>query len=305
MHRRVVFMGSKSAGLGCLRRLVALAPDRLVGVITLDDRADSRSALGGFATFAEELEQPLHVAKDRLHSENLLVELRPDLVFVLGWYWLIPKTVLDRVPGGFVGIHYSLLPKYRGSSPLVWQIINGEPTVGLSVFSFTETMDEGPIWAQIRVRLLESDYIADILAKLESKTEEVLADIYPGMLDGSLKPRPQRDEPATYGAARCPDDGLINWNQPARSVYNFIRAQSSPYPGAFTIYGGNKLPIWKADLLNTQYYGLPGQVVRVASEGVYVVCGDNHPLLLRTVSDQRPAQEVIRSVTTRLPSRLS
>ena len=301
MYERVVFLGSKSAGLRLLERLHFVNPERLVGAITLDDGADARSALDHLRQFTTEKRIPLHVARNRTHSEALLSELRPDLVFVLGWYWLLTKGTLDSVPGGFIGVHFSPLPKYRGTSPVVWQIINGENHIGLSVFSMTEGLDEGPLWLQAAIPLMETDYVADVLAKLEAETVQLISDLYPRISTGTSRPQPQDAGPPTYCAARLPSDGEINWSSPARSVYNFIRAQSSPYPGAFTWLGEEKLPIWKASLFREQYYGTPGQIAAISSAGVIVVCGDHHAVILHTVGANAQAQEVLHSVKLRFP----
>jgi methionyl-tRNA formyltransferase len=101
---------------------------------------------------------------------------------------------------------------------------------------------------------------------------------------------------------RTPEDGLIDWNKPSHSVYNFIRAQSEPYPGAFTIFEGKKLIIWKAHPSPITYYGTPGQVAKASHEGVYVICGDNTPLVCDFVEydgKKDTASKTIKSIKTR------
>jgi methionyl-tRNA formyltransferase len=279
--RRLVFLGSKGSGLRLLRAIREVAPDALAGVITIDDRMDSRSALDEYRAFGRDGSVPLEVAADRHQANALLLQLKPDLCVVMGWYWLIPAPVLESVPRGCVGIHYSLLPRYRGSAPLVWAILNGESETGYSIFSFTPGMDDGPIWAQGRVPIGPDDYIADVLARLDDESVTAFRRILPGMLDGSLVPRPQPTEGASYCGRRTPEDGRIDWHRPARELYDFIRAQSRPYPGAFTTFHGTRVHVWRARLdARPAGNASPGEVVRVEGGTPCVAAGDGRALVL-------------------------
>jgi len=302
---RVLFLGSKQLGLRVLQEIHSLSPESLIGVLSIDDRNDTRSVFTGFHEYAAEHALDLHVAKHRKDAERIVGDLQPDLCLVVGWYWLISSEALSAVPFGFIGIHNSLLPKYRGGSPLIWPIINGDKEVGFSLFSFTPGMDDGPIWLQGRVNVEDDDYISDVLKKLEDKTIEVLREHYINILNGTTTATEQDHQRATYCAQRIPDDGNINWQKPAKDVYNFIRAQSDPYPGSFTYLDGQQLTIWSARLFEAPYYGTPGQVARLSDDGVYVICGDHRAIVLQQVSQggQRGhARDFIKSIKSRLSS---
>ena len=300
--KRVLFIGSKPLGLRCLKKLYELKPSALIGVMTFDDRDDQRNAFDDICRFAAKQNIPIHIAKNRKDSESIIAEIEPEICFVNGWYWLIGNETLNLVPHGFLGLHNSLLPKYRGGSPLVWSMINGEKYAGYSIFSFTEGMDEGDIWAQEKAEIGPEDYISDMLAKLEEKAITKLDTIYPQILNGDLKPTPQNHSLATFCAMRTPEDGRIDWNWPAKRVFDFIRAQSEPYPGAFTFIDDKKIIIWRARLLDLTYYGTSGQVARVSPDGVLVICGDSRPLLITVAEIDRVKQDahkVIKSIKTR------
>jgi methionyl-tRNA formyltransferase len=302
--KRVVFLGSKTLGLRCLEKMYSLRPDALAAVITIDDRQDARSAYAGMEAFCGQKRIPHRVAKNLKQTGQFVQEAEPHLGFVCGWYQLLSQELLDVAQRGFLGIHYSPLPKYRGGSPLVWQIINGEPEVALSLFSFTAGMDDGDIWARARVPIGHSDTIADVAARLDERSLAVLDEKYLAILDGTLEPIPQDHSQATYCAPRQPDDGAIPWSSSAAAVYNFIRAQTHPYPGAFTWLSGEKLIVWKARMENIIFYGTPGQVARVSADGVYVVCGDNRPVVLERVEwkgQQEDASNLLKSVKIRFP----
>jgi methionyl-tRNA formyltransferase len=301
---RVLFLGSKALGLRVLQEMHALAPTSLIGAITIDDRADTRSTFAEWQEWAAREQVPLHIAANRKHAEQLVQELRPGLCFVVGWYWLIGAETLRAVPAGFLGIHNSLLPKYRGGSPLIWALINGEPEVGFSIFTFAEGMDDGAIWAVGKVRPEPIDYVADVLAKLEAETLRVVRLTYLDILSGRIEPKPQDHSQATYCAQRYPDDGVIDWSQPAGRVYSFIRAQSEPYPGAFTFLDKQKLTIWRARLDPRVYHGTPGQVARIDASGVTVIAGDNRALILEEVElngTRSRAEKVVTTIKTRFP----
>ena len=301
---RVLFMGSKPLGADVLREMHALSPGTLIGALTIDDRSDPRSAFDTIRDYCSESDVPCHVAANRRHAEELIREIRPDLCIVVGWYWLITEETLAEASGGFIGIHNSLLPAYRGVSPLVWSIINGEDVAGFSLFSFTVGMDEGEVWAQGSVPVGADDYVADVLGAITGEILKTFRRVYPSLLDGTAVSEPQDPGKATYCAARTASDGEIDWQQPARRIYDFIRAQSEPYPGAFTYFDGQRLTIWKARPFEPVYYGTPGQVARVDSEGVYVICGDNRALVLQEVGlagQRSTAASVIRSIRTRFP----
>jgi methionyl-tRNA formyltransferase len=300
---RVLFLGSKQLGLRVLREVHSLSPATLIGAVTIDDSSDTRTKFSDFQVFAKSHQVELSVASNRKHSEQIINELKPDLCLVVGWYWLISKPVLDSVPFGFVGLHTSLLPKFRGGSPLVWSIIKDEREVGFSFYSFTAGMDDGPIWARASVSVDEHDYISSILNKLEIKAIEVLRQIYPQLLSCSIEPIEQNHELATYYTRRFPSHGNINWHEPARAVYNFIRAQSEPYPGAFTHFQGEKLTVWRAALSRDNCIGQPGQVARRASEGVYIICGDDRAIILEEIQlggKRGKAGDFIKSVKGRM-----
>jgi methionyl-tRNA formyltransferase len=303
--KKVLFIGSKKLGLRCLQQMYSLGPEYIAGVLTTDDRDDRRCVLKDLEEFAAAKKIDFHIAGNNKETENVIKKISPDICFVVGWYRIIDKKTLQSVPNGFLGIHHSLLPKYRGGSPLVWAMVNGDKIVGTTMFSFAEGMDDGDIWAQEKVEIGQHDYISDVVVRLEEKAVSILKDKYIAILEGRIRPVPQEHEKATYCAQRTPEDGLIDWEKSAAEIYNFIRAQSEPYPGAFTFFNDGKLIIWRAHPDDRIYYGTPGQVAGRSGESVYVICGDNKPVVLETVEYEgvkSPAGSIIKSIKTRFKS---
>jgi methionyl-tRNA formyltransferase len=301
--KSVVFIGSKELGLAALREIRSLMPEVLTAGVTIDHTPDSRSKFGDFKSFTRDHGIKLCIAEDRKHSEMLVKSLQPDMCLVVGWYWLISKETLEQVPRGFLGIHNSLLPRYRGCSPLIWAILNEEQKVGVSLFSFTPGIDDGPVWGQKSINVQKDDYIGDVLRKLTLQTTEMLRECFIPILQGTMIPIEQDASRATYCAQRCPDDGNIDWHKSRDYIYRFIRAQSEPYPGAFTYLDTKLMRIWRAVPRDGDYFGTPGQIANVDEQGVYVICGDNKAIILETLEIEgrrEKAHLIIRSKKSRL-----
>lgn len=303
--QKILFIGSKQLGLNCLKAMHKISPKTLLAVLTFDDSSDTRSKYTDFGEYCNSNAIPFLTAKNRKDSEKIIEAQKPDMCIVVGWYWLVGSHVLKQVRHGLLGIHNSVLPKYRGSAPLVWGIINEEKRLGFSMFSFTEGMDEGDVWFEHDFELKEDDYISDVLQKLEKAAVVELNKHYLNIINQKLKPKVQNHQEATYCAQRIPSDGIIDWTQSAKQVYNFIRAQAKPYPGAFSMFKNEKLIIWRAKIKKETYYGTAGQVAQISSEGVFVICGDNKAIILEEVEylgeNQNPNQ-VFKSIKTRFVS---
>lgn len=301
---KVLFIGSKNIGLRALRTLHDVLPDGVAGAVTIDDSLDSRTAYQQLTAECSASGIPLVTLARGESLAETLDRFTPDLCLVAGWYRLVAPELLARVRHGFIGIHFSALPRYRGGSPVVWALINGEPEIGLSLFSFAAGMDDGDIWGQRILPAGPREHVGEVLARLEDAAITLLAEKLPAIVDGSATPCPQEHTGASYCVQRTRRDGEIDWRWPARRLHDFVRAQSEPYPGAFTYARGEPLTIWRARLEDTPCYGAPGQVARVTPEGVYVVCGDSRPLVVEVVQsagDERlPAAAALRSISQRL-----
>lgn len=258
MTARVAVLSSTEFGRRCVEEAVLNAPAcTLVGVLTTGqeipisyaprpiriatharfDRATRLAAcpvvtLEGRATTALTLE--------------ILRQWRPDLLLVLGWYYLVPAAVRQAAPLGCLGIHSSLLPKYRGGAPIPWAIINGEITTGVTLFHLEDEVDAGDIVAQRAVPIGPLDTCADVIASATDASVDLLTATLPALASGRAQRVPQLHQLATVMPQRSPADGLIDWSRDVTTVHNFIRAQTRPYDGAFTFVGRERLTIWAA-----------------------------------------------------------
>lgn len=292
MYNRVLFIGSKESGINLLRIMHRISGDTLIGCVTIEDSEDVRSKLDDYKELCGNEGIPLEILNGDYNLAGVISKYKPDLCVVMGWYYIISKDVIDMVEGGFIGVHNSLLPKYRGFAPLVWSIIEGDKRTGFSVFSFDEGMDTGKILYQEEIEIEEEDYIGDILRKIDMAVENFFEGHYMDIVSQKMELKSQLDMNVSYGARRTPLDGRIEWNRKAREIYNFIRAQSHPYPGAYTTYKNEIVVIWKSEIFPYPIYGTPGQIGLIEDNHIVVVCGYNTGLIIRNVEQNGKIYEI-------------
>lgn len=171
--------------------------------------------------------------------------LKPDIILVLGWYYKVPKEIRNIAKFGAWGIHASMLPDYAGGAPLVWAIINGETETGVTLFKLDEGVDDGDIIVQKNILIKESDSIKEVYAKATKTSKNILVKALKN-IENTKFIKQNRSKIKVY-PQRKPENGEIDLSKSSKELYDFIRAQSSPYPGAFIkTVDGKKLIIEKA-----------------------------------------------------------
>ena len=276
---RVAFIGASSFGLRCLEEVTRLPGISVVGVVTnpktfgisYSEKPVTNVLHADFVAWAAIRSLPCFAMQQTMNDKALLEWLRviePQLFVVVGWYHMLPRTIREIAPA--VGLHASLLPDYSGGAPLVWAMINGEKETGISLFQLADGVDSGPIYGQAREEIRPDDTIATLYSRIELRGLELLQNHLPKIADGTVIPWVQDESKRRVFAQRSPADGRICWQWDAEYIDRFIRAQTRPYPGAFTMLGGRKLTIWAASLRNHSVGEEPGFVARDGS--CYSVC---------------------------------
>jgi methionyl-tRNA formyltransferase len=210
---------------------------------------------------------------ERLRAvQEELEELRAEVGVVVAYGKLIPRWLLDLPPHGFLNVHPSLLPRYRGASPIPHAILNGDPETGVTVIRLTEELDAGPILAQERVPIGPQDTAGTLEARLARVAADLLLRTLQVLEQGEIHPRPQDASAATYCGKLTKEDGHIRWEEPAEQIERRIRAMD-PWPGAFTAREGRLLKIWRARVAAGEGSGRPGEIVGVTREGFVVATG--------------------------------
>ncbi len=196
--------------------------------------------------------------------------LKPDILFSFYYRDMVNKEVLDVPPNGCLNLHGSLLPRYRGRCPINWVLVNGESETGVTLHYMTPRPDDGDIVGQRRIPITDDDTALSLHRKAASAASALLDDLLPGLIDGSAPHTPQDKSQASYFDGRRPVDGKIDWNQPAATVRNLVRAVTRPYPGAFSHIGNRQCFFWSVCETNADS-GVPGTILSVAP--LTIKCG--------------------------------
>lgn len=311
---RLAFFGSTGFGLRCLEAAAAIPEVEVVGILTTPKKFAISYRPEGvtnvlhaeFGDVARTQNVPVLLLPQKM-TDPVVVETvsdwKPDLILVAGWYHMVPKSIRDLALT--IGLHASLLPDYSGGAPLVWAMIQGETRTGISLFKLGAGVDAGPLLGQAEEPIYFEDTIATLYARIEDAGVRLLAENLPKIVRGEATWVTQDESRRRIMPQRGPEDGRVDWSWSARRVYDFIRAQTRPYPGAFTFWQGKKLILWAASLPPAAVAGLlvggeqPGVAPHAATVGLPVVCGDGSVVMIHEVEyEGRPlaADEFCRAV---------
>ncbi|MFD3677113.1 methionyl-tRNA formyltransferase [Streptomyces sp. NPDC058613] len=273
---RVVMFGYQTWGHRTLQALLDSEHD-VVMVLThpKSEHAYEKIWSDSVADLAEEHGVPV-VIRNRPDDEELFTRLKesdPDIIVANNWRTYIPSRIFDLPRHGTLNVHDSLLPKYAGFSPLIWALINGESEVGVTAHMMDDELDAGDIVLQQSVAVGPTDTATDLFHKtvdlIGPVTVGALARIAAGERDFTKQDRSQ----ASFFHKRAEEDIRIDWNWPADVLERLVRAQSAPYPSAFTFHKGKRLEIVSAVVSQGRYGGTPGRIFYREGEGVAIVAG--------------------------------
>lgn len=296
---KLIFMGTAEFACPSLSALRAHPGFEVVAVVTQPDRPAGRHlALSPppVKVAAQQLGLPVW-QPERARDPAFLHQVQqcaPELIVVAAYGQLLPAALLAIPRWGCLNVHASLLPKYRGAAPIQWALLNDEPQTGVTIMKIDEGLDTGPILAQETVRIEPTDTAQTLHDRLAALGAELLVRTIPPYVGGQLAPKPQPAQGASYARKITKDDGLLDWTQPARAVWNRVRALN-PWPGAFTYLPVEPRPtaagpraepagagcgpaslrriiIWEAEPVEGPS-GPPGQVLQADKAGLVVACG--------------------------------
>jgi methionyl-tRNA formyltransferase len=220
----------------------------------------------------------------------IAAQAAPDFLFSFYFRHMLKRPLLELAKRGALNLHGSLLPRYRGRSPVNWAIIEGERETGLTLHYMDEKPDHGDLVGQRPIAITRDDTALSVTRKLAVAARELLRDVIPRLAAGSAPRIAQDHARASYFGARGPEDGTIDWQMPAERVRNLVRAVTDPWPGAFTSLRSRPLMIWWAEIVPLDRLRLPGEVFLGAS-GVPCVAAGEGALALSRVgwAGERPA----------------
>lgn len=243
---RVVFAGTPEAAVPSLEALVASRHD-VVAVITRPDAPAGRGRTLTPSPVAVAAEaHGIEVLKPAKPSDpefmDRLREINPQVVPIVAYGALIRREALDLPEFGWVNLHFSVLPSWRGAAPVQRAIMAGDEVTGATVFSLVEELDAGPTLGTITELIRDDDTAETLLARLADWGSKLLVDVIDHIEDGDISAIPQPDENVSYAHKLTTDDGRIEWNRPAFAINRHIRG-CTPAPGAWTTLGEQRVKI--------------------------------------------------------------
>ncbi|RKP54791.1 formyltransferase [Pararobbsia silviterrae] len=232
---RAVVFAYHNVGVRCLEVLLARGVDVAL-VVTHEDNPSENIWFGSVRAVAAEHGIPAITPADPKSSElfDAVRDARPDFIFSAYYRHMLPVELLALAPRGAYNMHGSLLPKYRGRVPVNWAVLHGETETGATLHEMTAKPDAGALIGQTAVPILPDDTAGQVFDKVTVAAEQTLWNVLPALLAGHAPRLPNEREKGSYFGGRKPEDGRIDWAQPAQQVYNLVRAVAPPYPGAFT-----------------------------------------------------------------------
>lgn len=280
MGLRAVFMGTAELACASLKALIDNPQFEIRVVVTQPDRPRGRNLkLQPTPVKETALAAGLPVWQPEQARDtgflNQLAALQLDLLVVAAYGQILPQAMLDLPRFGAVNVHASLLPKYRGAAPIQWAILNDEKETGVTIMKMAAALDAGDILSRCVVPILSEDDAVTLHNRVASAGARLLV---PTLLDytaGRIRPEPQLESESTYARKITKEDGRIDWKQPARTLWNRVRA-FTPWPGAFTLLAGGAKPrllkIFRA-AFEEGVHGQPGEILQADKSGLTVACG--------------------------------
>lgn len=289
------WIGFHVEGISTLRSLLErkLAVE---AVITLRPAlAAKRSGAADYPALCREFGIPVYEVANINDQEalDLLRKLQLDVAFVIGWTQIVRPEALSLARVGMIGAHASLLPHNRGRAPINWALIQGEKVTGNSLIWLAPGVDTGDIIDQMEIPITPYDTCASLYDRVADSNREMILRTIPKLLAGERPGQPQEHNGKPDLPGRRPEDGLIDWSFESNRVYDFVRALTRPYPGAYSWLEGRRWKIWQCALLPANYPPKmkPGQIIGPILSSVdhacgqVVACGSGAVALLELESD--------------------
>ena len=288
MNKKIVFMGTSNFAVPILKSLYQNGYP-ISAVYTQPPKKSNRgqqltkSPINSFSeNISLDVRTPLSL-KNNKEEELYLTELQPDIILVISYGQIIPKNLLNIPKHGFLNVHASLLPKWRGAAPIQRSIMNLDKETGISIMRINENLDEGPVCNQYSLKISEEMNSEELSEKLSLIASEKILDILDNIDDGNVEFKDQDHSKATYAKKIQKTEGKIDWNENSEKIIGKINGLY-PYPGAYFLFNGERYKILSAEKSSTQ--GKPGSIV---GENFEVCCGKGS---IKVLSIQREGKRV-------------
>jgi methionyl-tRNA formyltransferase len=280
MIKNVVFMGTPDFAVGTLQALIDSPHYEVKAVFSQPDKPKGRGKAMQMPPVKETalaagipVYQPVKIREPQWL--DVLNELKPDVIVVVAFGQIIPKTILELPEYGCINVHASLLPMYRGAAPIQWAVINGDKESGVTTMRMDTGLDTGDMILKEIVPLAPDETGGSLFDKLSAVGASLLIRTLEALEDGTATFTPQPEESTTpYAAMLTKQDGAIDWTRSAARIECQIRGLN-PWPSAYTRYKGKMLKIWGAQLTDRpQTTAAPGTIIEVTKTSLHVQTGD-------------------------------
>ena len=288
MYRKIVFMGTSHFAVPILKSLYQNGYPISV-VYTQPPKKSNRGQKlnkSPINLFSENISLDVRTPqklKNNNHEEEYLSKLNPDLIIVVSYGQIIPKNLLNIPKYGFLNIHASLLPVWRGAAPIQRSIMNLDKETGISIMKINENLDEGPVCKQYSLEISEKMNSEELSEKLSLLASEKILDVLDNIYEGNINFQDQDHSKATYAKKIEKIEGKINWNETADKIIGKINGLY-PYPGAFFLFNGERYKILNAE--KSYSSGKPGNII---TEDFEICCGEGS---IKVLSIQREGKKV-------------
>jgi methionyl-tRNA formyltransferase len=274
---RTVWVSFDTIGRDCLQAAAEVGAD-VVGVVTLPGPVHpNRSGQCAFDEVAARLGAELVEAAD-INGDDTLDAVRrfdPELIFVVGWSQLVRDPFIALAREGVFGMHPTLLPRHRGRAPIPWTILSGLAKTGVTLFEIDDaSADSGSIVGHVVVDVERDDTATTLFERIGDAHVALIRELVPQLLARSAPRIPQDPRRASHWPKRTPVDGIIDWETRAPYLYDWVRAQTRPYPGAFTFLESEKVVVWRARPVEFEAVVPAGTIVAERDDGPVVACGE-------------------------------
>lgn len=286
MPLRIVFCGTPAFALPAFRHLIAQPDFQIESVVTQPDRPRGRGhATGGSPVKDAALEAALPLYQpEKMKSDSAFeyfTRLAPDAVVIIAYGQIIPARLIAIPRLGWINLHGSLLPKYRGAAPIQRAIASGETRTGITTMRIDAGLDTGPMLLRHETEIGPDETAPELSARLAEAGAPLVADTLRKLDSGEIAPTPQDNSQATLAPPLKKEEGRVNWSWSAQEIYNRIRG-FEPWPGVFTSFRGKICEIWGKPAPQEKATGAPGTLSAKGGD-VVVACGDSTILRLAFV----------------------
>jgi methionyl-tRNA formyltransferase len=281
---RIAFCGTPDFAVPSLRLLLAQSDIQVEAVVTQPDRPRGRGqSVASPAVKDVALESGLHVYQpEKIKSDSayeFFQRLAPDAVVIIAYGQIVPQRLISIPRLGWINLHASLLPKYRGAAPVNWAILNGETRTGVTTMQIDAGMDTGPILLQAEATIGPDDTAPELRKRLSELGAPLVVESLRRLGSGEIQPRPQDHSLATLAKMLSKEQGRIDWNVSSAAIYNMIRGLD-PWPGAYTTFRGQLCHVWGMPRSPQAAWSAAQGTILCAKDGVFVACGAGSTLRL-------------------------